>query len=98
MRSNDQTVKLSASLFPTPKDAIDAYQQTGGQLTLFPTFGNDPLNGHSHLQDAQQQGFNAKFSNFERIFSAVVNGNEHHFRSGLKYFISLTTDFHFQSS
>ena len=76
---------------PPPEEAVDAYQQTGGQLTLFPKFGSDPLDGHSDLQDARHQGFITKYPDFEPLFSAVVNGNELPFRLGLLEFISLTT-------
>jgi len=91
MRKGNRTAKVPVSVLPTPEEAVDAYQQTGGQLTLFPKFGSDPLDGHNDLQDARHQGFITKYPDFEPLFSAVVNGNELPFRLGLLEFISLTT-------
>lgn len=91
MRKNNQTAKVPASVLPTPEEAVDAYQQAGGQLTPFPKFGSDPLDGHSDLQDARNRGFITKYPDFEQLFSSVVNGNEEPFRLGLLEFISLTT-------
>jgi len=55
MRKGNRTAKVPVSVLPTPEEAVDAYQQTGGQLTLFPKFGSDSLDGHSDLQDARHQ-------------------------------------------
>ena len=57
MRKGNRTAKVPVSVLPTPEEAVDAYQQTGGQLTLFPKFGSDPLDGHSDLQDARHIEF-----------------------------------------
>lgn len=63
MQKGNRTAKVPVSVLPTP-EAVDAYQQTGGQLTLFPNFGSDPLDGHSDLQDARHQGFITKYPDF----------------------------------
>ena len=65
---------------------MDTYQQTGGQLTLLPTFGSEPLDGHENLQDARNLGLTTKYPNLEPIFSAVVNGNDSPFTEGLKHY------------
>lgn len=50
MRRNNRTAQVPASVLPTSEEAVDAYQQTGGQLTLFPKFESDPLDGHRDLR------------------------------------------------
>ena len=91
MRERNRTASVPTSVLPTPEETVDTYQQTGGQLTLLSKFGSDMLEGHSDLQDARNQGFTTKYPDFGALFSAVVNGNDHPFTSGLMHFISLTT-------
>ena len=93
MQKRNQTASVPPSVLPIPEVAVAMYEHTGGQLTLIPKFGSDPLEVHiySDLQDARNQGFTAKYPDLEPVFSSVVNGNDHPFTSGLKYFISLAT-------
>ena len=83
--------KVPESVLPTPEEAVNAYQQTGGELTLFPKFGNDPLDSHNDLLSTREHVFTEKYPDFESIFSAVVNGNVQPFKFGLLLHISITT-------
>lgn len=38
-------------------EAVTAYENVGGTLTVFPTFGVDPLADNSELQAAREQRF-----------------------------------------
>ena len=82
MRRNNRTAQVPASALPTAEDAVHAFQQTGGHLTMLPKFGSDPLDDRDDLKEARHQGFIAKFPNWEQLFSTVVNSNDTHFRSG----------------
>jgi len=59
-------------MVPNTEEAVSAYQSEGGRLTLFPSFGVDPLADDARLQRRRE------FINecdFPRIFSELVNGN-----------------------
>ena len=53
MQKNNRTSQVPLSALPTPEEAVRAYEQTGGQLTLFPKFGSDPLGGHSKMLETK---------------------------------------------
>lgn len=91
MRQNNRAAKVPATVLPTAEEAVHGFEQTEGHLTVLPKFGHDPLEGSDDLQEARNQGFIAKYPNFEPLFSGVVNGNDQPFRAGLMHFISLTT-------
>ncbi len=91
MQTNNRTAKIPLTLLPTAEEAVHAYQQTGGVLTLLPRFGHDPLDGHENLISARRQGFSDQYPDFEQIFSNVVNGNMQPFKCALLLFISLTS-------
>ena len=85
MRKNKQTAQVPESMLPTPEEAVEAYQQTGGHLTSLSEFGTDPLKDRIDLQDARSEGFTSQYPHFQPIFSAAVNGNPEPFKSGLYY-------------
>ncbi len=71
MRKNSREAKVPEALIPTPEEAVDAYHQTGGQLTILIKFGSDPLDGYIDLQDARNQGFTSRYPQFEPINSMI---------------------------
>ena len=64
---NFQGWRILPSQVPTAMEAVAAYENLGGTLTVFPTFGVDPLAHHSKLQAAREQRFHHE-TNDETIF------------------------------
>ena len=52
MQKRNRIARVSESLIPTPDEAVTGFERTGGQVTLFPKFGADPLQHCPDLQEA----------------------------------------------
>lgn len=88
MRENNRTAKIIPSIVPSPEEAVSRFHSMGGELTLFPAFGEDPLT--ESLAAIRQEEFLRNFPDLHLIFSGAVNGDEHLFRDGLQYILSVT--------
>jgi len=49
MTRNDQTVQVDPQMLPEPSDAVEQFESFGGHLTLFSTFGEDPLQDREEM-------------------------------------------------
>jgi hypothetical protein len=76
---------------PTVDEAVAGFQAKGGRLTLFSSFGVDPLEGRDDLCQIRIRNFHERFNNFSSIFHSVCNEDDTLFRSGLLHFINITT-------
>ena len=66
------------------------FEREGGSLTIFSSFGADPLAGSTDLFQRRHAEFTSRFPNFDNIFHSLVNGSDALFRDGLKLFLQLT--------
>ena len=86
---NFQGQRILPSQVPTAMEAVAAYENLGGTLTVFPTFGVDPLARHSELQAAREQRFNHE-RNDETLFGDLVNGNSTSFEQAIQRYANIT--------
>lgn len=87
---NQQTGRIPLPNILTPEDATQAFEMTGGTLTIFSPFGRDPLQDRQDLARSRENEFFHQVADFSTIFYQLVNGNDGPFRDGLKLFIELT--------
>ena len=90
MNNNNHSARINDSQIPSVESAVASFCSTGGSLTLFPKFGEDPLDGNDELKQIRYEEFYRVYPDFNAIFHAVVNANHSMFTDGLKYYISLT--------
>ena len=90
MNRNNQSAQVNPAALPSVDDAFHQYTSLGGTLTEPHPSGQDPLEGNAHLQQIRHDVFVEKYTTFDPIFHAVVNGNDSLFREGLKFLIETT--------
>ena len=88
MHQDNRTAKVLPSIVPSPEEAVSEFHGLGGELTLIPVFGEDPL--PAALGTIRQEEFLRKYPDLSVIFSSAVNGEERPFRDGLQYILSIT--------
>ena len=87
---NSGTQCIPSGQVPSPEDAICRFQSMGGNLTIFSPFGEDPLANRPDLLSLREDKFFESTPQFSSIFHSLVNGNNQHFRDGLKVLLNLT--------
>ena len=89
LRSNNfQGRRISASEVPTSEAAVTAYESQGGNLTVFPCFGVDPLD-NAALQALREQRFN-NVTDLQNVFGDIVNANFHSFENAILTYANIT--------
>ena len=91
MANNYQAKGVPPSVVPSKNEAVTAFQAAGGHLTLFSTYGEDPLAADPQKYLMRTQAFESRYPDLSRIFSDLVNGEESLFRSALLFYIDITT-------
>lgn len=86
---NFQGQRVLANQVPTSMEAVTAYDNLGGSLTVFPTFGIDPLAENAELQATREQRFSNE-TNVETIFGDLVNGNYISFEQAIHRYANIT--------
>ena len=94
MDSNNQTARVDPQFIPLAEEAARQYEEAGGQLTHFSTFGEDPLAHDANLVYQRQDEFHRRYPVFDPFFSNLVNGDDSLFRKGLLYLIRITNTLH----
>lgn len=92
MASSYSAVHVPENSIPTPERAALQYEQAGGHLKHFGTFGVDPLEGHPILIESRRLDFHSHFPSFDMIFSDLVNGKPDLLRQAMILFIRITKD------
>ena len=69
MRENNRTAKIIPSIVPSPEEAVSRFHSMGGELTLFPAFGEDLLT--ESLAAIRQEEFLRKFPDLHLILILV---------------------------
>ena len=90
MASSMSTGQVDPSAIPNSDKAVQQYHTTGGKLTIYNSFGVDPLCVNSRLCEDRSRRFSANVPDISRVFHTLVNGDNTLFHDGLKLFIDLT--------
>lgn len=91
MASNNKVAKIDHQLLPLPEDAAKLYEEAGGALTHFSSFGEDPFRDNNVLQEERLMAFHARHPSFQPIFHKLVNNDDSLFIDALDHFIFLST-------
>ena len=67
--SNSHTARIDPYLIPLPEEAVRQYEHTGGHITHFSGFGEDPLINNAILSHQHEAGFHQRYPNFSIFFS-----------------------------
>ena len=89
MEQRNGTVKLQPSQIPEVTDSVKEYEELGGKLTIFKSYGIDQLQDRQDLIQERERLFTVRYPDFGIIFYTVVNGNNVLFRDGLLYLIRI---------
>ena len=87
--SNFQGGRIFASEVPTSEAAVTAYEFQGGSLTVFPSFGVDPLGDDAALQALREERFN-NVTDLQNVFGYIVNANCHSFENAILTYANIT--------
>lgn len=90
MKGNNHTVPIAPQLIPDPDSAVQQYESLGGHLTIFSSFGQDPLRDRAHLVRQRESDFQRRYPDYRQFFHTVVNGDFSVFRDGLLYLIDIS--------
>jgi len=90
MANNNKAAQLHPTVIPTPDDALQDFESGGGEITVFNSFGNDPLEQRPDLIRQREVYFYQRHPRFEDIFYSTVNSNPCPFQEGLLDFISIS--------
>ena len=90
MLANNHVAQMNPTLVPTSEQAVQLYQDAGGQLTLFNSFGEDPLALNFTMRQQRDWAFFKRYPTFDNVFFRLANGDDTLFREGLLFFIQIT--------
>ena len=90
MLNCSQAVKIDPTLLPDGETAVQEYESNGGQLTVFSSFGEDPLQGNPSLIAEREAEFYRRFTDFSDFFHNIANGDYYLFREGVMFFIDIS--------
>ena len=90
MALQNKIARIHHSSIPLGNEAVRSFEQNGGSLTYYSTFGVDPLSSNDNLSSERLRHFQCKYPDFESIFHNLVNRNTQKLKDGLLYFIRLT--------
>ena len=85
---NFQGQRVLVNQVPTNMEAVTAYENLGGSLTAFPTFGIDPLAKNAELQATREQRFSHE-TNVDTIFGDLVNSNSTSFKQAIQRYANI---------
>ena len=90
VRRNNCIAQIGPSLLPSSDDAVQLYEQFGGNITQFSAFCQDPFNSRPDLVQQQENRVLSTLPTVWTIFHKLVNGDACLFREGLLYFIHIS--------
>lgn len=84
--------QVNSDMLPDVDSAVAEFESNGGQLTIFSSFGEDPLRLSPILVAQREEQFyrqhpKASFANF---FYTATNGDYSLFREGILSYITIT--------
>ena len=75
---------VDTAFIPSLETAVQQYHSWVAVLHCCSPFGSDPLDSDENLVTLQNRHMQANIPNFDTVFHKLVNGNDKHFRDGLK--------------
>jgi len=85
-----QNKYIDHPLIPSADEAGSLYEESGGSLTIFSKYGEDPLAGREDLMSTRMERFSEVWPSFENIYHNLVNDDGRFFRDALFFYIDLT--------
>jgi len=64
MIENNCAAQIDPALLPDSESAVNDFESHGGQLTIYNSFGEDPLHGHPALVAQREKEFCRHYPNF----------------------------------
>ena len=83
---------MSASEVPTSEVAVTAYESQGGNLTVFPCFGVDPLGNNATQQAMREQQFH-NVTDLRNAFGDLANAVGHSFENAILRYANITISY-----
>ena len=68
------------------------FEENGGHLTIFSSFGEDPLQRNPYLVAQREMEFYRRYQDFRNFFYTVANGDFVLFREGILYLIAISSN------
>ena len=90
MAANNQIASIDPHRVPSADEAVRQFEEDGGHLTHFSSFGEDPLSSDPSRVRNREAAFHHRYPQFDPFFHGVVNDDDSLFRQGLNFFIHLT--------
>ena len=90
MISNNHAVQIDSCLLPDVESAVQDFEENGRHLTIFNSFGEDPLQRNSFLIAQRASEFHRQYPDFGNFFHTEVNGDYSLFHEGLLYLITIS--------
>lgn len=90
LRANcNHASRVHPQVVPNTHDAAANYEAMEGQLTMVPSFGQDPLAGYPLHQRQRDESFHRQFD-AAHVFGNLVNGHDEPFREAIENFCRIT--------
>ena len=81
----NKTVKVSPSIVPEVKKAVQLYEEHGGHLTIWPDYATDPLCSSESLSEARWETFHNKFPDINKMYEGIVHNSPMMFQSAVQF-------------
>ena len=86
-----RVTRLNPASVPLTYEAVAAEYWT--RLTRYSCFGRDPLAEHVSLQRLRDRDFGIRYPDLQVVFTELLHGSPHLFKSAVTYHIQLTRFF-----
>ena len=91
MRLSQQNTRLNEVFVPSTSEAVEMYEELGGNLSRNSSFGWDPLVMNEEAYERRLRSFLANQPTGEAIFADIVHGYNETLKISIEYFYNLTT-------
>ena len=88
---NNFVSQIPTEAVPQTEEAVAAFQQAGGNLTLHSEFGRDPLREEQELSEDRLRTF-LQFHDPQQVFSEVIHGRYDSLCAAIAFAIDITQD------
>ena len=90
MHKNNKAKIIDVVNLPEADQALQMYENEGGNINRSSEFGQDPLKERADLKNIREENFFEQYSSFDDFFHTVVHYDFSMFRTGLLYFIDIS--------
>mgnify|MGYP001792942497 CR=1 FL=1 len=81
---------VTPNQIPISDEVVEEYRMNGGQISVKPTFGEDPLNNDANRKFLRDQEYFANFPSFEEVSFAINNHQGWVFEQALLGYLAVT--------